>query len=457
MTTLARELHARQFFTLAFGAIIGVGWLVVIGEWLEQAGPAGATLAFLLGGALMMLVGLCYAEMATLLPVSGGEFAYAYEAFGLDASFVAGWLLTLAYIATTAFEAISVGWILSALVPAFRGATTDPAIGLGGMAFLTLVNHRGARSSALFQDLATWGLVALSIVFIAAGLLAGDSGNLRPFFPEDASWSGMLSVLVSTPFWFAGFNSIPQLMEEKAPGVSLRVVARSLLLAIGAAGIFYCLVIVACSMTMPWREILVLDLPAATAFENGLQSPVLAKVVLLAALLGLVTTWNAVFLCGSRVAFSLGRARILPAMFGRIHPRFQSPSVAVAFTGMVAGLLVFLGRPALLHLVNVAATCLAFGFVLTSVAVLRLRRSRSEADRPYAVPGGRATALLASCGSFLVLLLSLYLPYQGGGFPIEWGILLAWIGLGVGFWLGGRSIRESLPEAERRERILGLR
>src|SRR4030042_2343884 len=94
-TTLKKELKLRHFFVLGFGCIIGVGWIVYIGIWLAQAGPLGSILAFLIGGSLMMFIGLCYAELATMLPVSGGEIAYAYEIFGLKTSFAVGWFLAL--------------------------------------------------------------------------------------------------------------------------------------------------------------------------------------------------------------------------------------------------------------------------------------------------------------------------------------------------------------------------
>jgi amino acid transporter len=209
---------------------------------------------------------------------------------------------------------------------------------------------------------------------------------------------------------------------------------------------------------MPWQELLDLELPAASAFEAGLHSPLLAKTVLVAALLGLLTTWNAVFLCASRVLFSLGRARILPPAFGRIHGVFGSPSVAVVFSGLVAAVLVLMGREALLHLVNVAATCLASGFLLTSLGVIRLRKTHPDSDRPYRVPGGRITAAAGASGSLLMLLLSLYLPYRGAGgkFPIEWMVFLAWAVAGVAFWLMGASIREKMSDSERRTRILGM-
>src|SRR5262249_18526873 len=95
---LKRELGSFQFFTLAFGPVVGVGWAVVLGDWLRQAGPLGAILGLASGGVVILLIGLCYAEVATMLPVSGGEVAFAYEAFGQRACFLTGWLLAFTYI-----------------------------------------------------------------------------------------------------------------------------------------------------------------------------------------------------------------------------------------------------------------------------------------------------------------------------------------------------------------------
>src|ERR1700733_4629934 len=88
---LKKSIGAGQFFTLSFAAIVGGGWIVVLGDWLGQSGPLGAITAFLLASIVMMLVGLCYAELVTMISVSGGEIAYAYEMFGLKTSFITGW------------------------------------------------------------------------------------------------------------------------------------------------------------------------------------------------------------------------------------------------------------------------------------------------------------------------------------------------------------------------------
>jgi amino acid transporter len=156
---LSQAISGTEFFALGFGTIIGVGWIIVLGAWLGQGGPLGAVLAFALGGLAMTVVGLCYAELATLLPVSGGELAYAYETFGVKACFATGWALALVYTSFTAFEAVSLGWVLGALLPGIEGPTLyvsrgEPVrlgsllLGLAGMGVFTWLNYRGARSAA---------------------------------------------------------------------------------------------------------------------------------------------------------------------------------------------------------------------------------------------------------------------------------------------------------------------
>ena len=114
---LRKAVSARQFFMLAFGTVVGVGWLVYPGVWLSNSGPLGAIAGFAGGGVIMLVIALCYAEMAGMFPVSGGEVAYTYEVYGLRLSFLCGWLLAFEYIAVTSWEAISLALIADALFP----------------------------------------------------------------------------------------------------------------------------------------------------------------------------------------------------------------------------------------------------------------------------------------------------------------------------------------------------
>ncbi|MBI4421617.1 MAG: amino acid permease [Gemmatimonadetes bacterium] len=469
---LRKELKLTQFFTIGFGAIIGTGWLTVMGFWLGHAGPLGAILAFLAGGLILTLVALCYAEVATMFPVSGAELAYAYEVFSTQGAFLVGWVLALVYISTVAFEAISAAWVIGVLIPGsegpvlYRGFLGEPVrlstvlIGVGGTAYLGYLNYRGIKSAARFQDVTTFALLLFAAVFMAVGLASGRVANLEPLFQTTGSgiaWGGVIAVFVMTPFFYAGFNLVPQAMEEMAPGASVRNTGRVMLLALAVAITFYCLVILTAGMTMPWRELLAFELPVAAAFERALRSPLLAKIVLLAALFGIVTSWNPVYLGATRVLFALGRSRIIDPRFAVVHARFGTPSVAVVFTGIVASAAILLGRQAILPIVSIAGTGFGIAFLCTCLAAWKLRRTRPEAPRPYRMPGGIATATLAVLGSAFVLFLAFYQPWVDakGSLPVEWAVFLGWSALGALFWMLARKIRLQAADADRRALLLG--
>jgi APA family basic amino acid/polyamine antiporter len=466
---LQRSIGTTQFFTLSFGCIIGVGWVVALPAWLAQAGPGGAALAFVVGGLAMMLVGVCYAELATAFPVTGGEVAYAYALYGAGTSFVTGWFLSLSSIATTAFEAISLGWIAGAMLPGLDGPTLytvagEPvrlgsvAIGISGTAVLTWLNYRGAGAAARLQDILTWGLLAMSAWFIVAGMTAGSAEHLQPLFSSSSDrpiWRGVLTVMATAPFWYAGFDVIPQMMGERAHGASLRAVGAMILASIAVAGVFYVSVIIASSMTMPWREMVTLPLPAAEGFRRAFNSELLARVVLGAAALGLVTTWNSVFMFASRVLFTLGRARLVTPAMGEAHPRYGSPAASVLFVGFTSGAAVLLGRGALLPIVNVAGICLAGAALLICVGVIRFRHMAPDVARPYQVPGGPITAGLAAAVCLWMVAWALIEPAFAPGVPLEWLVLGGWAALGVVMWTVAGTARGSLTERERHSLVVG--
>ena len=469
---LSKEISSIDYLSIGFGSMIGVGWIIVLGDWLTQAGPMGAILAFVCGGLVTMLVGVCYAELATLLPVSGGEVAYAYEIFGLRTSFAMGWVLGLPYVAVTAWEAIAVAWILNIFLPGIEGPVLYTVrgypvhlgsllLGVGVMAALTYLNYRGAKGAARVQGILTSGLVLITAIYVLVGVGGGEVANLKPLFGTNsgaAAWLGFLAILMTVPQWLGGFNLIPQLMEEKAPGISLRLVGRVIVISIAMGVAFYCLVILAACMVVPWEELLTVEMPVAAAFEAAFGSPFLAKGVLLAGLCGLLTTWNGCFIGGSRVLFALGRSRVILPALGRVHPVFHTPSTAVLFVGGVGIFGVLAGRSALVPVINVNATCFLFAFLLTCVGVVKLRLQKPDAPRPFRVPGGIVAAGAAAVVCLgLLFPVTFYQPYVAaqGAFPIEWIFLLVWAFLGVLLWFVSRKIRGSISEEQRRAIMLG--
>lgn len=466
---LRHELRSSQFFTLAFGSVVGVGWVVVLGNWLEQAGPLGAAAAFMVGGVVMMFVGVCYAEMAHHFPVSGGEVAYTYGIYGVKTCFATGWFLALGYIVTAVFEATSVLWIASTLLPGIEGPVLyvirgSPVhlgsllLGIGGMVLITILNLQGVKPTAELQDWLTYTKIALAVLFITAGVVLGKASNMRPPFGGSQSagaWNGALAVFLTTPFWLSGFNTVSQVIGERSPRTSAATIGKMILLAIGVATLFYVFLVVACSMTMPWQQLVKLDLPAAAGFQVGLHSPFLSRVVLSVALLSNLTVWNATTLSGSQVLFALGRVHILPDWFGRVNPNTGAPAPAVLFVGVLGGCGILLGRSVLLPVLNVASTCMALAFALICIGVVVLRiKSAPNASRKRS--RGLLAPLVAVPVSIAILILSFYEPYASAGrkFPPEWGAFLVWSAIGVVFWLAAEKIRKGMTDGERRKILL---
>lgn len=468
---LTKTLTPLQLFLIAFGAAIGVGWIIVVGEWLGQAGPLGTALGFGAGALVISLVCLCYGELAALFPVAGGEIVYCYEIYGPRTGFLIGWFLAAGYLAVITFETISVGWVVGALFPGLEGPTIgtingsplrlgSALMGAIGTGLLVWVNYRGVRQAARLQDWMTWGLVVASLAFITAGIVRGDPANLRPLFQVSANGSilpGMVAVFLATPNWLGGFAFIPQLMEEQAPGSPPSRAVLAMVVQVVLAAAFYSLVTIAAAMAVPWQSLVGKGLPVAEAFRVAFGSDLAAKLVLFTGLLGLITTWNAVLIAGSRVLFALGRARMIHARFGTVDAGTGVPGFALLFSGAVSIVGMALGRRALLPLLTVTAISQAAAFVLVSVGVVKLRRTRPEIRRPFRVPGGVPIAMLAAAGATAALYLALAEPYRArtSGIPLEWWLLIGWGLVGFGFWTGSSGHRRGLTEHERRQLLLG--
>ena len=468
---LRKVLGRFGFFALAFGSMIGVGWVTSIGSWLEQAGPGGAVLAFIVGGGVMLCIGLCYAELTPVLPVAGGEVAYAYKAFGTFKAFLVGWALAFGYVSISGFEAISIGRVLSFLAPSidrwplyeFAGSTVYAShliLAVLCTAIITWVNWIGARSAARLQVWLTIVFVTITLVFVAAGFGAGKVENMMPVFAADDAGlgvlAGLLAVMVTIPFWFVGFDTIPQAAEEASSAVKPRMLALLIVSSIAAAVMFYVLLILSVSMLGPWQQLASTDLPAAHAFEAAFASPWLRDLVLIAALLGLFTSWNGFFLAGSRVIFALGRGRIIPPVFGKTHARHGTPHRAILLVGGLTLLAPLLGRDALLALVNAGSFCIALAFFGVSLSLLKLRKDYPDLERPFRLRAAPLVAGVAAAGS-LFMLAAMLIPGSPAAlsWPREHIVLMVMLGVGGLLWMGAARVRKGVGEDTRDALILG--
>ncbi len=468
--TLKKDIELWSLFSLSFGTIVGVGWITVMGSWLGAAGSIGSILAFAGGGAVILLIGLCYAEIAGMYPVSGGEVAYVYETYGTRLSFATGWLLAYSYISTTSFEAVSIGWLLSAIMPGFGGPVVysvlgadvrlwDLVLGLSLMGMITIINYRGGKTTTRFQDIMTVTLLAATAVFVSVALIGGDFGNLEPTFVGATSGGvvfGILTVMAATPFFLAGFDTIPQAMGELAEGVHLRLLPKIMALSIGLSIVFYCLVILAAAVSLPRAELLAFDLPVAGALEAAFESAFMGRLVLFAGLCGLITTWNAIFFASTRVIFSLGRAYMIPPVFRRVHPRYGSPTVAVVFVGIVGAIGALFGRNAIGVIVSTSGASFALVFAVVVLGIAKLRSTHPQHERPYRLPVGRPLMVIGAIFGVALFLMAMYEPYIAAGnrVPPEWTALIVWVVLGALFYWSATGLRCQISEKDRRWLVL---
>lgn len=466
---LQKGIGKSGMFSLAFGAMIGVGWVTAMGTWLSNAGPLGAAIAFALGGLLLLAIGLCYAEVTSALPLSGGEVAYAYKSYGTSKAFIVGWFLVFGYLSVSAFEAVSISKVLSYLIPSidhwelysingspiyFSHIALSAVFVLG----ISVINYTGVKNSARFQVGLTILFISLTFIFVISGLIMGDWKNLDPLFSTENSSSitaGIAMVLVTVPFWFVGFDTIPQAAEEANESISPKIIGLLIPISIIAAVCFYILLIISTSVAAPWNEIINDKLPTAKAFGMATSSPFLVKLILTTAIVGLLTSWNGFFLAGSRVLFAMGRGKIIAPVLGKSHAKYETPYKAVLFSGIVTFLASLMGPGAMVAFVNVGSLCIVIAFFGVSASFLTLRKKFPNLHRPYRTPGGKILGFVGIIGSLCILVMMIF-PNSPVAlvWPFEWAIFLTFLILGILFWVLSAKSRNKVPKKERDYLIL---
>jgi amino acid transporter len=449
-----------RFFALSFGCIVGSGWVVVLGDWLAAAGPAGVVIGMLAGGSVMLANSGAYAELIARFPVAGGEFVFAQNVFGDRTAFFVGWLWTLSLLSVVAFEATALPWIVQTLLPAIKGPTLyvsldtpvtadSLAIGMIGTVVIAVMNYRGVRSAATMQTILSFVFLGLAVVIVLLGFTLGSFRNLQPLIQGGRGkpwWVGVMWIFAIAPLFLNGFQSVAQTVEERAKNVTFSRIARSMALALLVNIGFYCLVTLAAASAQPWRTLLGRPLATAAAFSDLLPHHALSFLVLLAAALSVVRVWNGVAIWTARLLMAQARAGFLPAWLGAVHERHGSPTFAVLFVAACTAIGVALGKGALIPLVDMASLCLAGNLVLACAAALRVRATQGPAAAPYRTPGGVATLIYALVGSAGMAAFTFIDPLlrDPGRIPIEWTITGSWACMGIAFWFAWRPRRREV-------------
>jgi len=460
---LKKVLGRTEIFALSFGTMVGWGWLVFTSNWIGSAGVLGAIISFLITGLMCVFVGLTYAELTSAFPLAGGEVAFSYRAMGYFGSWFTGWTLTFAYIGVAAWEGIALSTAFHYLIPLPRiGYLWTIAgydvylswsiIGIVGAVILTSLNLFGVKPAAIIQIMLVMVMIMVGIIFALGGVTFGSTENIEPLF---TNFKGIGIVILMAPSMFIGFDVVAKSAEEMS--MPIKYIARVLILSIIFAMVWYILMILATAMSAPQKFLSHSSVPAAESAALAYHSGLFAKMVIVGGICGILTSWNGFIVGASRILFAMGRAKMLPFIFGRVNPKSQAPSAAIVFVGLLCCLSPLLGEKALVWLVDASAFGTVIAYLMVSVSFLILRRREPDLQRPYTVRNGTFIGCIAVVSELFFLYW--YTPLSSGGliWPYEWGLILSWAAVGI-FLIGvhySLNYKETTNDADREILIFG--
>ena len=459
--TLKRELGPLALVTLGIGAVIGAGIFVLSGEVASQhAGPA-LTLSIVFAGVACVFAGLCYAELASMIPVAGSAYTYAYATLGELVAWIIGWDLVLEYSLSS--STVAVGWsgyfvtLLSEMgikfPPRLTGAPGTHICLPDGTHVTALINVPailiclaltgllvlGIRESARVNTtIVIIKLVVLSL-FIAVGVHYVNTANLHPFIPPNTGtfgsfgWSGIVRGAGIIFFAYIGFDAVSTASQEaKNPGRDIPI---GILVSLAICTILYIAVGLVMTGLIPYPRLNVAS-PLALAVETtGVKW--LPPIVNIGAICGIASVILVNMLAQSRIFYSMSRDGLLPPLFARLHPRFRTPHVTTTITGLVVAVASGLFPISVLGQLVSMGTLLAFAIVCTGVLILR--KTEPNLSRPFRTPGAPWVPIVGT-------LICLYLM---SGLPLAtWIRLFVWLAIGLTIYFGYGRIRAATLRKE---------
>ena len=459
---LRRSLGPWSLTALGIGSIIGTGIFVLTGTAASlYAGPA-LVVSMVIAAVGCAFAGLCYAEFASMIPVSGSAYTYAYATMGELMAWIIGWDLVLEYALSAA--TVAVGWsgyaasflrdfgvVLPAQLVAGPGQTVALADGTAVQGVFNLpaalavvavsaLLVTGINQSARVNTAIVVVKLAVLVLFVVCGIAYVRPENWTPFVPANTGefgafgWSGVLRGAGVIFFAYIGFDAVSTAAQEaKNPQRDMPIGILASLFVCTGLYIAVALVLVG---IVRYTELNVADPIAVGIDATGLTW--LSPIIKMGALLGLLSVMLVVLLGQSRIFYSMSRDGLLPAVFRRVHPRFRTPHYSTMIIGAVVALAAGLLPIAVLSVLTSMGTLLAF--TIACIGVIILRRTNPELERPFRTPG---MPWVPALGALICFVQMLGLPGSA------WQRLGVWLLLGlVIYFLYGRT-RAARARAER--------
>ncbi len=447
-----KTLGFRDIVILAFSTMIGWGWVSLAGAWVVQGGALGAAVAFLAGALLCILVGLTYCELTPMYPYAGGGLVFSYKAMGYKASWFTGWMTTFAYVGVAAWEGPALATAIDYIIPIPRICYLYTIAGfdvyLSWLAIpaivgllLTIINLKGIASSSRFQTVVTVVLALGGVLFAALAIFFGKIENVKPLITDS---NGIFTVILAVPAMFAGFDVIPQAAEEM--NVSLTKIPKAIVGSILMAASWYIVIICAAALSAP-KYVLAQDgLTVVNAVNYAMNSSIAGKMIIITAIMGILSSWNGFILGATRIMYSMGKAQMLPEIFGKVHSKYKTPYFAIIFIGFVTMATPLLGKNSLSWFVNASSFGTVIAYLMVALSFVVLRKRKPEVVRPFRVKNGMLIGILAVV--IATLFITLYLPVGASSLgKVEWIIVIVWLALGMIMYVANMILNKSRKDA----------
>jgi APA family basic amino acid/polyamine antiporter len=442
-TSLHGGLSTIEYFTFGFGSMIGVGWLVLMDDWLTRGGPGGAIIGFLIGGLLLFPIANTYGRLVQRIPDAGAEIAYTEGVFPPFISYAAGWTMVLSYAIVCPWEAVATGNLLARVFPALNSYQLYAiggipifgprlAVGLALTALVAVVNYRGIKPSGVFQDVMTFGLLGTFAIFTLLGFARGTPSNMQPLFARTGAAGIGLSifmVLQIVPYFMTGFESVAKGSEEAKSGFDPRNFTKAIYAALIAGFLFYMIIIAVVTYVYPWREIVAGHVRTEVAFERTFGSHAIAQLILFGAFLSLLKIFNGNFVASTRMLYAIGKRNLVHPSLGRVHAVHGTPVVAIALMSAMTIAGAMFGDAILVPITEVGSLSVGVGWLSACAAWLARRRGHASASESAYM------AWIGSGVSVLIILMKVVPAVPGSFTGAEWIAFAGWSGLGYAFWL----------------------
>lgn len=371
--------------------------------------------------------------------------------------------MALAYMGVAAWEGIALATAIDYIFPVesmgilwevagYQVYLSWSLIGMAGALVITALNFFGVRPAVIFQVMSTAVLIVVALIIFFGSIVFGDIDNIRPLY---TSFDGFSYVFLMVPAMLIGFDVIPQSAEEM--NISPKNIGKMVIVCILVSLMWYVILIIGISIAAPVEIRDSGIIPAADVTAYMFNGNIFSVMVIVGGIFGILTSWNGFFIGATRLIFSMGRAKVIPEVFGRVHKKYKTPWVAILLVGAVCIFSPLLGRNALVWFMDTSSLCALFSYIFVVLSFVLLKKNEPELARPLKIKGGIVFGVLILAVTIIYFMLYIRDNVSTYSVSPEFVITIIWILCGAVLLITARHFGDTFDSEKQELLIFGER